>query len=237
MPETKLDPKEQKYEQLRRLGQELHIPIPEAFWKLEVFDKDGKLIQKHKQRSHSWTRNAYNHLFSQLAQKNGNDDTFGAGKLSIKDYNGVIKYGTNPIGQDYSKNVDNPAINYGYLCSAAWVVSGIQVGSGTNAESFEDYVLQTPIAEGTGAGEINHIASELHSISYSDTTLTDELVRYFNNNSGGNISVNEVALTMNGYLAANIKWVQSRDKLGATVTVPDTGQLKVTYTIELAYPA
>ncbi|GAI36690.1 unnamed protein product, partial [marine sediment metagenome] len=32
---------ERKYKRLRKLGQELHIPIPEAFWTLEVFDKDG----------------------------------------------------------------------------------------------------------------------------------------------------------------------------------------------------
>ena len=80
MPETELDPKEeQKYEELRKLGQELKIPISEAFLTLEVFDKDGKLIQKHRQRSHSWTRNAYNALFSNLASVNLDDDTFGAG--------------------------------------------------------------------------------------------------------------------------------------------------------------
>jgi len=29
----------------------------------------------------------------------------------------------------------------------------------------------------------------------------------------------------------------ARDLLIATVTVPDTGQLKVTYTVQLSYPA
>ncbi|GAI82076.1 unnamed protein product, partial [marine sediment metagenome] len=29
----------------------------------------------------------------------------------------------------------------------------------------------------------------------------------------------------------------TRDKLASTVTVPDTGQLKVTYTIQLVFPA
>jgi hypothetical protein len=28
-----------------------------------------------------------------------------------------------------------------------------------------------------------------------------------------------------------------RDKLAATVTIPNTGQLKVTYTIQLTYPS
>ena len=57
---------EHKYKELKRLGTELHIPIFEAFLKLEVFDKDGKLVQEHSQRGHSWTRNAYNMMFSSL---------------------------------------------------------------------------------------------------------------------------------------------------------------------------
>jgi len=80
-----LDTKEErKYEQLRKLGQELHIPIPEAFLTLEVFDKDGKLLQRHHQRSHSWVRNAYNMLFCQLSGKGCTGDGFGAGKISVK---------------------------------------------------------------------------------------------------------------------------------------------------------
>ncbi|GAI09984.1 unnamed protein product [marine sediment metagenome] len=34
-----------------------------------------------------------------------------------------------------------------------------------------------------------------------------------------------------------LKIVATRDKLASTVTVPDTGQLKVTYTIQLTYPS
>ncbi|MBA7606572.1 hypothetical protein ES703_13722 [subsurface metagenome] len=116
------------------------------------------------------------------------------------------------------------------------------VGSGTDAESFEDFVLQTPIAEGTGAGQLNHAASEAHSTSYAALTLTNTLVRYFNNNTVGetSVDVNEVGLVCQG-AARNVvggsKWLQSRDLLASTVTIPSTGQLKVTYTIELTYPS
>jgi len=65
------------------------------------------------------------------------------------------------------------------------------------------------------------------------------MVRYFNNNSGGDVNVNEVALVLNQPQGGAVygKWMQSRDKLASTVTVPNTGQLKVTYTVQLAYPA
>ena len=226
---------EQQYRELKRLAQKLHIPIPEAFLTLEVFDKNGKLIQRHRQRSHSWVRNAYNIMFTQLAGKDGNDDTFGAGKLNAKDTGGVLRYGTAPIGFYTRSTVDSLT---GYRAPAANDTRGILVGSGTNAESFEDYVLQTQIAEGTGAGQLSHIESEAHSVAYADTTLTNTLIRYFNNNSGGNVDVNEVALSAYADAGGNpYTWITARDKLASTVTVPNTGQLKVTYTIQLTYPA
>lgn len=229
---------ERKYDQLRKLAQELHIPLPEAFWELEVRDRRGRLVSRHKQRSHSWTRNAYNHLASQLFAKNADDDTFGAGKLSIKKEDASVKYGTYPITLGYSSNVDNPP--NGYLGNAGQDIAGMIVGTGTDAESFEDYKLQTKIANGTGAGQLVYVQSETHVITWTAGTkvLKDELVRYFNNNSGADIIVNEVGIICNGYAAQQgNQWLQARDKLGTGVTLPDSGQLKVTYTIQITYPA
>jgi len=229
-----LDPKEeQQFAELKKLAQKLHIPIPEAFITLEVFDKDGKLIQRHRQRSHSWVRNAYNMMFSNAAQKDVDDVTFGAGKLCFKNTAGTLRNAA-LIGAP-SGSVDGTA--QGYRAPAGADTKGILVGSGTNAESFEDFALQTPIAEGTGADELNHVESEAHSVAYADTTLTDTLIRYFNNNSGGNVLVNEVGIVEYGMFATMNYILMVRDVLGATVTVPDTGQLKVTYTISLTYPA
>jgi hypothetical protein len=230
---------EQRYEQLRRLGQELHVPVPEAFWALEVRDKDGRVIQRHRQRSHSWTRNAYNAMFCQLAGKNASDATFEAGKVSGKDTGGVIRSLPRALGTDYTGSCEvlTPGSGHGYRGAAASDATGIVVGSGTAAESFEDYALQTLIANGTGAGQLSYVASEAHAVSYDTVTrvLKNELVRYFNNNSGGDVAVNEAGIIFytqyNGY-----RYMYSRDRLATTVTVPDTGQLKVTYTIQLTYP-
>ncbi len=223
---------EKKYEQLKKLGQELHIPIPEHFIECEVTDKNGKVIQTLKQRSHSWVRNAYNLLLSQMASKDLKDTgLFGVGYLSIKDAYGAIKTGSAKISTD-----GHESITYGYRANAASISHGITVGSGTNAESFEDYVLQTPIAEGTGAGRLNHALMDVPSKSWSAPTFTITWIRYLNNNSGGNVGVNEVGLGTSGKLSASAYFMTSRDKLASTVTVPDTGQLKVTYTIQLTYP-
>lgn len=230
---------EKDSKQLKVLAKRLHVPVPEAFWMLEVFDKDGKLIQEHRQRSHSWTRNAYNSIFSHLACKNVSDVTFEAGKLSLKDTGAAIRSG-NMVVHRADVSGDATSADFGTLTPATNINKGILVGSGVNAESFEDFVLQTPITEGVGAGQLNAIASNNHVITYVPLTLKDEQVRYFNNNSGGNVDINEVCIADGISVlntASHYDCVMSRDHLGATVTVPDTGQVKVTYTIQLTYPA
>jgi len=231
---------EHKYKKLKELGTELHIPIFEAFLKMEVFDKAGKLVHEHSQRSHSWVRNAYNLMFCQLAAKAPSDSTFEAGKLSIKDTSGSTQYGADKPLMSCPSGADPDSAGYAYLAPAGEDDWGILVGSGTNAESFEDYALDTQITEGTGGGQISYIASQAHAITYTAGTkvLKNDLIRFFNNNTGSSRAVNEVALVVFGAIYSyGHKWVQSRDHLASTVTVPDTGQLKVTYTIQITYPA
>ncbi len=229
---------ESRYERLRKLGQELHIPISEAFWGIEVRDGNGMVVLSLRQRSHSWVRNAYNHMFTQLAGKNGNDALYGAGKLNVKDTAGTVRSASTPIGQS-DADVDGTA--YGYRGPAGNDTWGIQVGSGANPENFEDHQLQAKVANGVGAGQLSYVEQDPHVIAYDAGTrvLSNTLVRYFNNNSGGPINVNEVALVLNQPQGGAVfgKWMQARDKLAATVAVPNTGQLKVTYTVQLAYPA
>lgn len=229
--------KEREYQQIKRLGQRLGIPIFEAFLELEVRDAAGKVIRRHRQRSHSWTRNAYNIMFSQVAGVNANDVTFEAGKVTGKDTGGVVRSADFPFGMRSGYSVDSTG--YGYRAPAANATWGIVVGTDDQVESFEDYVLIAPVANGTGAGQMSYVESEAHSVSYvaGTKTLTNELVRYMNNNSGGQIDVEELALYARFYLQTVRICCAARDKLASTVSVPNTGQLKVTYTISLVYPA
>jgi len=179
-------------------------------------------------------------MFCQLAGKDASDSTWVAGKLSMKDTSNAIRYGAKPpyIATGTGNSVD--AAGNGYMAASSEDGYGILVGSDNTAESFEDYVLNTQIVDGTGAGELSHVASESHAITWTVGTLTlkNELIRYFNNNSGGSIDVNEVALVFIGYgISSNQLFLTARDVLGATVAIPNTGQLKVTYTVSLVYPA
>jgi len=228
------------YGQLKRLGQKLHVPTLEAFWELEVRDQNGEVLQRLKQRSHSWVRNAYNLLFATLAGKNLDQGTFGAGYLSLKDTGNVVKYGESNGIAYWGDNWDG--VTRGYRGPAGNDTYGILVGSGTNPENFESYALQTKIANGTGSGQLSYVQGEEHAIIWTAGTLTlkNDLVRYFNNNSGADVGVNEVGLAAHGRIPENgseTNYMFARDKLDSTVTVPNTGQLKVTYTVQLIYPA
>jgi hypothetical protein len=227
---------EAHYEELRRLGQQLRIPIPEAYWECEVRDRHGKAIQRLRQHSHSWVRNAYNWLLSQLAGAPANDSTFGAGYVNIKNTGGSVLSGSN-----YRLDLRSPS---NYLAGAGDASFGIQVGAGTNPDSFEDYALQAQIPHGVSSGQLSHTeVTRAESYDAPTKVYRVEMVRYFNNNSGADIDVNEVGLApkisasvdSGGY--APSPTLVARDKLPSTVTVPNTGQLKVTYVIQLTYPA
>jgi hypothetical protein len=210
---------------------QLSLPVLKAFLEVEAKDKRGLTIHKISGESHSWVRNAYNHLFSQMAAVN----CLSADGLSVRDIGGTFRSGNWPVGySDYSLNFKTD--NHGYKAAAADTTRGIVVGTGSDPEDFDDYALGSQIANGTGAGLLSYIASEVYTISTVGTVKKNELVRYFNNNSGGAITVNEVGLYLGLWAGNTIKVMTCRDLISGGVEVPDTGQLKVTYTIQLTYP-
>ena len=229
------------------MGAELGIPITECFLEMKVTLPDGKAIHQHKQRSHSWVRNAYNVLFSQLAAKNGNDGTFGAGKLSGRDTGGNIRSGEHTLGtvNNWSSNpyLRTQDVSHGFVGNAGDNAWGIQIGTGTNAESFEDYALQTPIANGSGAGQMAYSAGEATVLAYDASTrsYSAQIKRYINNNSAGDIAIAETGLICRtrGFSAfvSDQNFLYCRDRIDPAVTIPASGQVLVTYTISLVYPS
>jgi len=229
---------EQKYQRLSELGRDLKVPSMGAFLTVEVFDDQGRPIYAHKQRSHSWNRNAYNWFLCQVALVTRHNTFFGDGALTVRDISGTIH-------ADYAGTIGwNGRLDtaFPYLAAAGQTNQGILVGSGTSPEDFDGHALGSLIGNGTGAGTLTYQAGNKQTAVWNSSTDTFsiEWLRYFNNNSGGAIDVNEVALVGRLHCFASSVWYQNvmfcRDVLASTITVPDTGQLKVTYIIELAYP-
>lgn len=229
---------ERKYRKLSRLGQELRIPIAECFLEMQVTMPDGRITYHYRQRSHSWVRNGYNVLVCAMMAIDYNDTPFGPGYLNLKATNGTVQKRAGAILYGYN-DPDWESTGCGYMAAAGNLTNGIVVGSGVNAESFEDYTLQTQIAHGTGAGQFSYAQCEAPAKSYDAGTKTYSCIwtRYLNNNSGGDVTVNEVGLIMSCNTNYGYRGMVSRDKLGAPVVVASAGQLKVSYTFSVVYPA
>jgi hypothetical protein len=229
-----MNTEEKEYQKLSKMGRSLGVIIPECFLEIEVKLPSGKVLSHYKQRSHSWVRNAYNVMISQLGAIDYSDATFGAGLISRKMPNASINHSTTQLSIEQPIDVEAGG---GYCGVSGDPTYGISVGSSVQAESFEDYKLITPITNGVGAGQLSYNAGETPVKSYDvpSKTYSAAHARYMNNNSGGNVLVSEVALIGRG--SGYSPFLTSRDHLAATVTIPSTGQLKVTYTISLVYPA
>lgn len=240
---------ERKYQRLAKLGKELGVPVPQCFIETEVTMPDGKVF-RNKTRSHSWKRNMYNFIFCLVANKNPTDVTVGAGLLSFKSSAGAVIHGSMlPVPGCYynstpvfiSGDAPGSGADAGYNAEAAVDTYGILVGTSDTAETFDDCALITKVAHGNTSGKLAIQATNPHVVAYDSgsKTLSDTLSRFFNNNSGGDITIKEVAIysiIVNGYNNTP-SVLMSRDVLVTPVLVPNTGQLKVSYTNSLVYPA
>jgi hypothetical protein len=225
---------EEAYELHGRLGAALGLPCPQTFIKLESVAQDGSLHAHYNERSRTVNRNFWNLLFINMGLLRGNsagptsDTTFGAGHMNGKGTTGTVL---------------NANSSGGYSQPYAWAnvssdTQGIVVGTGGAAESYEGFALTTQVLTGNTAGTLLYNAQAIPTPAYNAGTLTwtNAFVRIFNNNSGGTITISETGLYANcggGSLYAMIL----RDLLGATVPVLDGGQLTVTITMTLTFPA
>ena len=231
---------ESQYEELKRLAKRLHVPVAEAFWEFEISNKRGEAVHRHKRRSRSWVRNAYNLMVCQSAAV-ASDSGVG---LAIVDTGGVTRSdgSTQPASGWSSSGSGNMRIyvssSYGLYAQAGVDNMGIVVGTGSGAENFDDYALGSRISSGNGAGQLAYSAMDAPAVSTIGTTKQVVWTRYFNNNSGAPVTVNEAGIYTKGTVeGSTINYMLCRDPLPGGVTVPDTGQLKVTYTVQITYPA
>lgn len=220
--------------------QRLHLPaVPIMFYKIDIYSPQGEHTLEYKFRSKSWNRNFYNYtacLQMGLASNTGGT-TFEAGKMPMKDTGNITKQTSFIfIPRDSTYNAGDPTAFYG---GAGIDTQGIVVGTGNIAESFEHYALNAKCANGNGAGQLSYTSESVGAMTYDAPTkkLTTTLIRIFNNNSGASIIITEVGWYIKLFVSAYNFFMLSRDLLASSVEVLNAGQLTVTQTIELTYPA
>jgi len=228
------------YAEFMELAKEIHVPVLQLHHALEV-TKGGEVIEDlPRTMSHSFNRNAFVWMFTQLGS-HPLDDTgnFGASYTSAKDTGGTVRnHATAPFyGNSAGTTLrGSDIVTLGYNAVVGVSDNGIVVGTGGGAEGFSDYQLTTQIAHGNDPTEIHYSdTSVLKAWDEDNDTMTATYIRYFNNNSGGTIVVTEIAMYFEG-MGSTYNFMMARDLLVASISAIDASQLKVTYTISLVYP-
>ena len=173
-----------------------------------VRDKGGRIIRDTGwRRTNTLTKNFYAILATQMEQVDGKYDV-------VRLDGTVVKSGHD--SQNFAADAPEGDGTY-----------GIQVGTGTTEPTRDDYKLESKITHGTGSGQLYYYACTF--VQGSDYV---EVRRTFANQSGADITINEVGLAVVFYSqtdSATKKALIARSLF--TITVPDEGSVTLYYRI------
>lgn len=106
---------------------------------------------------------------------------------------------------------------------------GPVVGTGTGAYDFDNYALGTLIAHGTGSGQLGYSITTFNAPTTSGNDRYFEIIRTFQNNSGAQITVNEIGLYGN---SSSVYFCLARD-LPTAIDIPSGQTLTLTYKVKI----
>jgi len=183
-------------------------------WKL-TDNKTGKATASGQRRAESFVKQFPQLLMSLFQQ------TYLVGDaISIKDTGNT------------ARDVRSRSPNFGADAGVGAVTHGIIVGTGSTAPTINDYVMETPIAHGTGAGQLSYGAVTWGTPAYDATTSQFTITRNFANSSGGTITINEIGLYVTAWDTAVKYFMVLRDKITGGIAVPTGQTLTVNYRLQ-----
>jgi len=193
---------------------------------LEVRDKNGRIVKKHRQMSHSFLKQWLQFLRCQTSI------TFGGSGISISvvDETGTARtfpYAWNETFNHEALICNAPVGNNTY---------GIVVGISDAPNTINTYSLGAKISHGTGSGQLQYGGHTFDDISNpSGNILVFRIIRTFSNGSGSTITVKEVGLLIvnwdsQGYSRS---YLIARDVLSTPVSVPNGMTLTVRYIFQI----
>jgi hypothetical protein len=213
---------------------------------IERLDKDFRVLERRELSSKSFVKNFLSLLYVMHAQlSNGAphsmpDITNTARNIDAYDTTGRSGKGNLRVGSSGGGGTAQVATP---SSASSWTYDsieneklGVVVGTGLNVVTPTDYALQTQVAHGRAAGQLEYSGGGVRNLLIAAPNVTMNIVRYFENHSGGDITINECGIyaagcSYNGQ-ANHYAWsfCIARDLLGAPVVVADTELLRVTYT-------
>ena len=182
----------------------------ELWYSVVVRDRHGKVLSRERRRSRSFLKQ-WNQLV--YVQVSGAD-------LAITDIGGT------------PRTIEPYSGNFNTLRIAGNTECGIVVGTGNTPVAIDDYVLETPIAEGTGVGEMNYLVCTVADYVVSAPSCSYLVSRSVVNNSLGEITVREAVIYVISWSGAPpAKYLcLTRDVFDTPQAVPIGGTITINWT-------
>jgi len=177
-----------------------------------VADKDGKVTDHRVQKSQSFVRGFLELLWINMKPVEEVDPYL------ITDIYGV------------PRGIGGTAMTFGCSAAIGDASKGIRVGTGTVAPTINDTGLQTPIAHGAGAGQLQYSSVTFGAPASDVTTSQFTITRNFANASGASITVNEIGLQLRAHRQDSaFFFLVIRDVIAGGIAVPNGQTLTVNY--------
>lgn len=221
---------EELYRRARVLSRKLKIPFMETLFRVSLVEPDGSRKSVIDRHSRSLVRNFYNRNQFNIS---GAFDSGGYvdGALQAKDTSGDPQALRDMYAQ---RNLEVIVSGRGYMANVGEDTQGIQIGTGTTAESFDDYTIETLIDEGAGAGEMRYSAIAWgEAWNAGGSYYEKNYERVIDNDSGSTIYVSESALIWFSYY--NDEYLMSRDVFTPVDVLHNKG-IAIFYGLRLTYP-
>jgi len=158
-----------------------------AFLTIIVKDKEGNVIKRYKQKSHSPTANFIG-LMLPLTWYNQTGNSW----LITNTSNSTTGY--KPFVSGTSVGIFYPNNQYNWNT----YLVGIFIGSGSNSNPYSAYNLNAPISNGSGTGQLLYSSiSTPTSITINGSQAYFIISQAYANQSGGTITISEVGIIIN----------------------------------------
>ena len=195
-------------------------PNVEVFLHVYNYDAEGRLTRRLIQRSDSFLPNFLGMLSSQMSCQYGSGGTSASGpNTSNASVAFIDSYSNYASWEMFATSAPSGNANY-----------GIQVGTGTAANSTTTYALASQIPNGTGSGQLSYGSS---GTSWSAGSTSATVVRAFSNSSGASVTVSEVGLVWESNPSGPYNFIMIRDVLSSSVTIANGGNTTFQYTISI----
>jgi len=207
-----------------------HMPTFNAYLTAIVRDAKGRVVNVHRQRSHSPTAN----FIYLLLPYNYNPQVISS--LILTNMSGS-KCTYQPQLSDMAHNIIYPNANAGSNPPA--YLAMIQAGSGQLSNPFSATSLAAPIANGSGAGQLVYgSVSAASNIAVSGGSAYFQISQTYTNVTSDTITITEVGIVVQVYIgtAMNVSVTNCGqilvwyDVLSSPISVPSGGSTTIYYT-------